>query len=435
NVTLEVDGQTVTRYNGGYDFYLKERTQRHEALVAARRNQDRLREQTQRFIDTFRYTPTKAAQVQSRIKMLEKMEEIVVPREATTAGKIRLPEFQHSGTTALNIKDVGFSYDGSHWVFRNVSFQVGRGEQLALVGFNGMGKTTLSRLFSKVLDPTEGEIILGHKVVPGYVSQDISETIPPERSLINAVRMEDGTLTEATARNLLGSFGFSGDDAFKTAGVLSGGEKIRLAFARIYAAKANLLILDEPTTHLDINGRRALEEELVKYEGTVIIVSHDVEFVRTVAHNIIEVSNGNVRKFLGGYDDFLAFQNKRTAPDPSLQQTSSGIKTEPTDNSSKTVNDKKVLSRKEIRRQRAMEREKIKPLINSLKRRVAASEKRIIQLEEEQGQLVERLSLEGDDKPDFESINRRLSEIQKELESVNTLWEQAASELAFLEAE
>ena len=133
------------------------------------------------------------------------------------------------------------------------------------------------------------------------------------------------------------------------------------------------------------------------------------------------------------YED--CFQNKRTAPDPSLQQTSSGIKTEPTDNSSKTVNDKKVLSRKEIRRQRAMEREKIKPLINSLKRRVAASEKRIIQLEEEQGQLVERLSLEGDDKPDFESINRRLSEIQKELESVNTLWEQAASELAFLEAE
>ncbi len=434
NSTIEVDGRTVTRYNGGYDFYLKERIQRYDTLVAAKRNQDRLRDQMQRFIDTFRYTPSKAPQVQSRIKMIEKMEEIVVPRQASSAGKIRLPDFHHCGTTALTLKNTGFSYDGSNCIFRDVSFEIGRGEHVALVGFNGMGKTTLARLFAGTRAPTEGEVILGHKVVPGYVSQDISETIPPERSLINVVRLEDATLTEASARTLLGAFGFSGDDAFKTAGVLSGGEKIRLAFARIYAAKPNMLVLDEPTTHLDINGRRALEEELVKYEGTVIIVSHDVEFVRAVAENIIEVSDNVVRKFPGGYDDFRERLNKENK-DPQRQGGNEISITVNSDGKYDSSDTPQTLSKKEQRKQRALEREKLKPLLTSLKRRVTAAEERIEKLESEQVKLVEELSADGDARPDFENINRRLSEIQKELATVNTLWEQAASELAFLEAE
>lgn len=434
NITIEVDGRTVTRYNGGYDFYIKERVQRYDTLVAAKRNQDRLRDQMQRFIDSFRYTPTKAPQVQSRIKMIEKMEEIVVPRQASSAGKIRLPDFHHCGTTALTVKNAGFSYDGENWIFRDVSFEIGRGEHVALVGFNGMGKTTLARLFAGTRAPTEGEVILGHKVIPGYVSQEISETIPPERSLVNVVRLEDASLTEASARTLLGAFGFSGDDAFKTVGVLSGGEKIRLAFARIYAAKPNMLVLDEPTTHLDINGRRALEEELVKYEGTVVIVSHDVEFVRAVAENIIEVADNVVRKFPGGYDDFRERQNKekRDSPQTVGSDASKNVSSDPkydTSDSSQT------LSKKEQRKQRALEREKVKPLMTSLKRRVTAAEERIETLESEQAQLVGKLAADDEVKPDFASINRRLSEIQKELDTVNTLWEQAASELAFLEAE
>lgn len=433
NVTIEVDGKTVTRYNGGLDYYMQERVQRYENLLAAKRNQDRLRDQMQRFIDTFRYTPSKAPQVQSRIKQIEKMEEIVVPKQASTAGKIRLPEFHHCGTTALAVKNTGFSYNGTDWIFRDVSFEVGRGEHVAIIGFNGMGKTTLSRLFSGMRAPTEGEVLLGHKVIPGYVSQDFSETIPAERSLINVIKNEDASLTEASARALLGSFGFSGDDAFKTAGVLSGGEKIRLAFARIYAAKPNFLVLDEPTTHLDINGCRVLEAELAKYEGAVVLVSHDVEFVRAIAQTIIEVSDDGVRKFVGGYDDYRDRINRESresrapiAPSPKEEISTVVIRD---DASSQTAANKK-----DMRKQRSVEREQRLPLLKSLTRRVKAAEERIGKLEGEQAELVAKLS-NPDAKPDFSAINRRLSEIQTELATVNALWEQAASELAFHEAE
>ncbi|MBR1609411.1 MAG: ABC-F family ATP-binding cassette domain-containing protein, partial [Kiritimatiellae bacterium] len=304
SITIEIDGETATRYNGPLDFYLRERKARYETLLAAKRNQDRLREQYQRFVDTFRSQANKASLVQSRIKMIERMEPIAVPRQASEAGKLRLPAWHHCGTTALSVRDAGFTYDGERWIFRHVTFDVARSEHVAIVGFNGLGKTTMARLFAGVRAPSEGEVVIGHKVVPGYMSQDFAETIPDERSLVNVVRREDDEMTEAQARQLLGAFGFSGDDAFKPAGVLSGGEKIRLAFARIYARKPNFLVLDEPTTHLDMNGRKALEEALAAYEGPVVVVSHDVEFVRRVAQNIVEITEAGVRKFVGGYDDY-----------------------------------------------------------------------------------------------------------------------------------
>lgn len=437
NVILEVDGRTVTRYNGGFEYYLRERVQRYENLLAAKRNQDRLRDQMQRFIDTFRYTPSKAPQVQSRIKQIEKMEPVVVPRQASTAGRIRLPAFHHCGTTALSVRHAGFSYNGADWIFRDVSFEVSRGEHVALVGFNGMGKTTLSRLVAGARAPTEGEVLLGHKIVPGYVSQDFAETIPPERALVNVLKNEDAAMTEAQARTLLGSYGFTGDDAFKTAGVLSGGEKIRLAFARLFAAKPNFLVLDEPTTHLDINGRRALEEELVAYEGSIVLVSHDVEFVKAIAQTIIEVSDAGVRRFVGNYADYRERvdreasaarrqANAAAAPEPAPPAPSGEAETpQPAPTST---------NKKEQRRQRAAEREQRLPLMRSLTRRVAAAEARIAQLESEQATLVASLS-NPEAKPDFEGVNRRLAQIQSELATVNALWEQAASELAFLEAE
>jgi len=422
-LTIEIDGETATRYNGPLDFYLRERQARYDTLLAAKRNQDRLREQYQRFVDTFRSQANKASLVQSRIKMIERMEPIAVPRQASEAGKLRLPAWHHCGTTVLSVRDAGFTYDGERWIFRHVSFDVGRGEHLAIVGFNGLGKTTMTRLFAGVRAPSEGEVVIGHKVVPGYMSQEFAETIPDDRSLLNVVRREDETMTEAQARQLLGAFGFSGDDAFKHAGVLSGGEKIRLAFARIYARKPNFLVLDEPTTHLDMNGRKALEEALVAYEGTVVVVSHDVEFVRRVAQNIVEVAESGVRKFVGGYDDYRERVEREAAAAAASVREADAAKREANPN-----------SREAQRRARAAERERNAPLLRSLKRRVAAAEERIGALEKEQAALVESLSA-GSDPTAAADASRRLAEIERELATVNTLWEQAASELAFHEAE
>jgi len=422
-LTIEIDGETATRYNGPLDFYLRERQARYDTLLAAKRNQDRLREQYQRFVDTFRSQANKASLVQSRIKMIERMEPIAVPRQASEAGKLRLPAWHHCGTTVLSVRDAGFTYDGERWIFRHVSFDVGRGEHLAIVGFNGLGKTTMTRLFAGVRAPSEGEVVIGHKVVPGYMSQEFAETIPDDRSLLNVVRREDETMTEAQARQLLGAFGFSGDDAFKHAGVLSGGEKIRLAFARIYARKPNFLVLDEPTTHLDMNGRKALEEALVAYEGTVVVVSHDVEFVRRIAQNIVEVAETGVRKFVGGYDDYRERVEREAAAAAASVREADAAKREANPN-----------SREAQRRARAAERERNAPLLRSLKRRVAAAEERIGALEKEQAALVESLTA-GSDPAAAADASRRLAEIERELATVNTLWEQAASELAFHEAE
>lgn len=423
DVTLEVDGQTITRYNGGLDFYLQEREQRHASLVAARRNQERMRDQIQRFIDTFRYTPTKAAQVQSRVKQLEKIEWIAVPRQASDAGHLRLPEPGHCGVNVLSLENAGFSYDGVSWVFRDISFDAGRGDRIALTGYNGMGKTTLSRVLAGRRPLTEGSLVFGHKVVPGYVSQELAEIIPEDQSVLRAILSADESLGEAAARTLLGSFGFGGDDVFKPSSVLSGGEKIRLAFARLYAARPNVLILDEPTTHLDLNGRRALEESLAAYRGTVVLVSHDVEFVRAVATRIIAFEQDGVRIFAGTYDDYRAFVN-RAGGQPAEMES----ETDP-----ESDRGQKQRSRKELRRERAEARAKIAPRMNDLRRRIVAAEKRMAELEQERADLGESLQNPGADF-DFETTNRRLTDLQADIEMVTRLWEQAAEELELLEA-
>ncbi len=423
-VILEVDGQTATRYNGGLDFYLREREQRYATLLAARRNQERMRDQVQRFIDTFRYTPSKAAQVQSRVKQLEKMEWVAVPRQASAAGHMRLPEPGHCGACVIRLQDAGFTYDGDPWIFRNVSFEVGRGDRIALIGYNGMGKTTLSRVLAGMRPLSEGTLVFGHKVVPGYVSQEFTEVIPADQSVLRAVRSADEALSEGAARTLLGSFGFSGDDVFKPSGVLSGGEKIRLAFARLYAARPNLLILDEPTTHLDLNGRRALEESLRAYAGTIVLVSHDVEFVRAVATRIVAFEPDGVRTFVGTYDDYRAFTVQRggaAAPAAKAPAETDG-------------GDGKARSRKDLRKERAAERARTAPRMQDLRRRIAAAESRVAALEAEQSGLVEALQAPGPDF-DFAATNRRLAALQAELATVTTLWEQSSAELELLEAD
>lgn len=421
--TLEVDAGAVTRYQGGLEYYLREREVRHTSLLAAKANQDRRRQQIESFVNRFRATSTKASQVQSRIKELEKMEIIRVPRQASTSGHLRIAPPPHCGTEVVRLEAAGFGYTPDTWIFRDLSLSVKRGDRIAIVGYNGMGKTTLLRVLAGVRAPREGRRVLGHKVVPGYLSQEFSETIPDDRSVLNVVKEAAPDRSEGDTRSLLGSFGFSGDEAQKPAGVLSGGEKIRLAFARLFANPPNFLLLDEPTTHLDLNGRRTLEQALKSYPGTLCFVSHDVEFTRAIARTVIEIGDDGVRIITGGYDYYVEKSKEGTSTPRDRPETKQGpVASEPPQN------------RKAQRIARAQERAKRQPRIRELHRRMAATEKRVAELEAEQQTLLDQLSAGTLGPDDYATSNRRLSELQTDLSTVNHLWEQAALEMEHLEA-
>lgn len=428
SITVEVDSGTVTRYEGGLDYYLTEREVRFRHLKATRENQDRQREQLQRFVDRFRAKATKAAQAQSRLKQLEKLNEelVVLPKRYTMAGRIRLAEPPASGIEMYRCEDLSFSYDGVHPVFHDVSFQITRGDKVALIGYNGLGKTTLMRVISGRRQPTSGKSILGHNVVTGYLSQEFAETIPPDVSVYrNAKNVIPDGMNEKTFRNQLGAFGFDENDIEKPAGVLSGGEKIRLAFLRLFLTSPNFLLLDEPTTHLDLDGRQLLQDALRAYQGTILIVSHDIEFVRSVATRIIEITHEGVTSFAGGYDYYCekkAEQAKAQASTP-VREESVAV----------SENAGNKMTSRELRKQRAEARAKIAPQVKALKARIAKAEQKIETLQADLDTASAELF---NPKPttDFAETNRKVRVLQAEIDRYTEDWEAAATELEELTA-
>jgi ATP-binding cassette subfamily F protein 3 len=415
DVTVEVAGGAVTRYPGGYAYYMRERERRRDSQSAAFRNQERKREHLERFIDRFRAKNTKATQVQSRIKALERMETVDAPVGRVVGAPIRVPPPPHCGHEILRLEDAGLSYDGAVWVLKNVDLRVERGDRTALVGYNGMGKTTLLRVMSGVRPPSAGKRVLGHKVVVGYQSQEFSETIPPERSVLEVVAQAAAGVSNSDIRSILGSFGFRDDAVLKPAGVLSGGEKIRLAFARLFVNPPNFLLLDEPTTHLDMDGREALERALGDYEGTVCFVSHDIAFVRKVATSIIELGAEGVRRFPGGYDYYREKSAGAAAAAPRPSPAALGPARRTTD-------------RAEARRERAQARHELHALTRDLKKTVAEAERRIERLEREKERLLASLNVPGAG-TDFEGLSRRLKDTQAAIDAETALWEDAAGQI------
>ena len=425
---VEVDAGTATRYECGLDKYLVERELRYAQLKAAKENQDRHREQLQRFVDRFRAQATKAAQAQSRQKIIDKIDEerIVLPKRYTQSGRLRLAEPPPCGAEAFRCENLGFSYDGAKKVFSGLSFRIGRGDKVALIGYNGLGKTTLMRIIAGTRQPTEGRAILGHNVVPGYLSQEFAETIPPDLSVYrNAKNAKPAAMDEKTFRNQLGAFGFDSDDVEKPAGVLSGGEKVRLAFLRLFLSAPNLLLLDEPTTHLDLDGRRLLQDALAKYTGTVLLVSHDIDFVRAVATGIIEITRSGIRQFPGGYD----YYKEKTAGEQSGTSPAPGAAA-----SAAAGGAQQKLSSKDLRRLRAAERAKTAPLLRELKKRVETAENKVDELQKALDEASEELF---NPKPttDFAETNRKVRTIQAEIDRWTAEWEEAAGELEKLQAE
>ena len=440
SIIVEVDAGTATRYEGGLDYYLNEREVRYQHLLAAKENQDHHREQLQRFVDRFRAQATKAAQAQSRQKLIDKIDEerIVLPKRYTQSGRLRLAEPGPSGIEMFRCEDLGFSYDGAKFVFRGITFNVTRGDKVALIGYNGLGKTTLMRILAGTRAPTEGKAVIGHNVVPGYLSQEFAETIPPDVSVYrNAKNAWDahGGGPEKNFRNQLGAFGFDENDVEKPAGVLSGGEKIRLAFLRLFLTAPNFLLLDEPTTHLDLDGRRLLQDALQKYKGTIFLVSHDIDFVRAVATSVLEITREGIRQFPGGYDYYCEKKAELEGAAQRAKATSRPESAAPAAKAEPAAGDSSPrLTSKELRQQRAAERARNAPRTRELRKRVETAEKK---LEELQKALDEASAELFNPKPttNFAEVNRQVRTLQFEIDRYTADWEEAATELEELTRE
>src|ERR1700686_325795 len=309
NKIAEIWNKRFWFYTGNYDKFLAQKTQRNEQLQAGHRNQRDRIEQREVFINRFRYQATKAKQVQSRIKELEKIERIEIPPEEKTI-HFSFPQPKPSGRIVAEFVGVAKRYPGKNGggekeVFRNVSFMIERGDRIALVGVNGAGKSTLIKLFAGTEPVTRGEFRLGYNVHSDYFAQDQYKELDPDARIIDDLGDASPGSGETELRSLLGCFLFSEDDVFKKIGVLSGGERGRYALLRLLLHPANFLLLDEPTNHLDLRAKDVLLDALVEYNGTVVFVSHDRYFIDKLATRVFEIGDGKVEVFPGNYEDYL----------------------------------------------------------------------------------------------------------------------------------
>jgi ATP-binding cassette subfamily F protein 3 len=325
NKTVEVWNKRVHFYTGNYEKYLNAKAEKKTQLEAAYRNQRERIEQLEAFINRFRAQATKAKQVQSRIKELDKIERIEIPPEEGTI-HFSFPQPKPSGRVVAEFKDVSKSYGAKH-VFSDASFVVERGDRIALVGVNGAGKSTLIKLLSGAEPLSTGTYTLGHNALPDYFAQDQYKELDKEARMIDDIANASPRATQTQLRGLLGCFLFSEDDVFKKIGVLSGGERNRYALAKILLAPSNFLLLDEPTNHLDMRAKDVLLEALREYSGTVVLVSHDRYFIDNLATRIFEIEEGHVHVYPGNYEDYL--WRKAGGPEAQQQATLASVTASP----------------------------------------------------------------------------------------------------------
>jgi ATP-binding cassette subfamily F protein 3 len=424
---VEISRQHLHRYRGNYDDYLVEKKARDEQYLAAYKNQQREIEHLQDFINRFRAKASKAAQAQERIKQLARIKRLPPPENAEATVKFRFPQPPRGGQRTMVLENVRQAY-GDHVVYENLNLTIERGQRTVLVGPNGAGKSTLLKILAGLLPLEAGTRTEGHNVSVGYFAQHRTDTLDVRRTVLEEASEGASGVSEQSVRTVLGSFLFSGEAVFKNVGVLSGGEKSRLALVKLLLRPPNLLLLDEPTTHLDMASINALVAALQPYEGTLVFVSHDVHFIRSLATTVLHINAGRLTPYAGDYDYYLeksgaasdrgglvaALSNHRPAEKP--------VATEP----------KPKLGLKEIKQQRRAEAEARKAAAAARRQSEARHrelEQRIITLETRQRELAAILESAPNDATSF-PLHRELADLTEELEQANEEWNNLSATMA-----
>jgi ATP-binding cassette subfamily F protein 3 len=434
---IEIRQSKLMRYRGNYDDYLAQREAHEQQLLAAYKHQEREIGRLMEFVNRFRAKNTKASQAQSKLKQIERMDKVEAPTKDEQKIDFQFPQPKRSGQRVIKLENIHHAY-GENVVYRGMEFQAERGQRIVLVGPNGAGKSTLLKILAGVVIPQQGTRTLGHNVKAGYYSQYRVDMLQPQRTVLEEALDTPQRITEQFVRTLLGCFLFRGDDAFKKVEVLSGGEKSRLALVKLLLDPPNLLLMDEPTTHLDMSSIDALGYALDQFQGTLIFISHDVYFIRALANHVVHINAGRLTHFPGGYQYYLdktRAESARAALTASALSVSTNHQSQITnhalvapksDEGGSSRRDQKRLEA-EQRQSRSRERRAQQQIVDDL-------EKQIQQLEFRQKELIEEL-----EKPEtYEAparamqINRELVDVQEQLASLNPEWEQQATKLASL---
>jgi len=425
---VEIRQGKLLRYRGNYDEYLEQRAAYEVQMLAAYKNQQREIGQLMEFVNRFRAKASKAAQAQSKLKQVERMDRIEAPTADDRKVSFSFPQPQRSGQKVITLENIHQAY-GANVVYRGMDFMAERDQRTVLVGPNGAGKSTLLKILAEVVIPQQGTRTLGHNVKAGYYSQNRVEMLNPAHTVFEEASNTPQRVTEQFIRTLLGCFLFQGDDVFKKVSVLSGGEKSRLALVKLLLDPPNLLLMDEPTTHLDMASIDALAYALDQFQGTLIFISHDVYFIRALANHVVHVNAGRLTHYPGGYQYYL---DKTKAQSARAALTSGGTNGSSAPQKSAPAANRPSVDRKEQKRLEAEQRQARSSQRKAQKELVDRLEKEIQQLETQ----LKDLTVELENPATYEKpgraveVNRELMHAQERLAELNPRWEAAAGKLA-----
>ena len=428
SITWELSLGRLTAFKGNYSKYVTDKEIRLQVERAAYANQQAHIRQTMRFVQRFRAKSTKAKQVQSRLKQLSRIERIELA-DAEQEVAFHFPPAAASGRLALDVEELGKGYENRQ-VFQAVSFQLQRGDKMAVVGVNGAGKSTLMKILAGLVEPDSGKIKAGHNVKISYFGQHQAQELSPGLTALQTLSAVAGEMSITAIRSLLGAFLFRGEDVDKKVQVLSGGEKSRLALAKMIVQPANLLILDEPTNHLDMGSQDVLQEAMVQYDGTIIIVSHNRHFVNRFINKVLEIKNGRATLYEGNIEEYMFKQkNHQAEPDTGPQP-----KMENGEDAAESLGKQRGRT---ARQEQAKIRQEKSRKLGPLKKDVARNEEEIGKLERRKKEL-EQLMADPQlyqDQDKFAESGREYNSLERKLKRMYQRWEEAQCEIEALEAE